>query len=75
MPSKRRRNHAGKEIAAEETVNQKPELSYYNLPGRLINWLENPENFRSFQNYLMLQSVACAFFYSWYQSQFAYLYE
>jgi len=72
MPSKRKRSN--KEISTE-TVQLKPDFNYYNFPGRLINWLETPENFKNFQNYLVIQTVACSIFYSWYQYQFEQAYE
>lgn len=65
------RHKRRQQLAIEETPIPEPEseCSSYNLPGRFIGWLEEPNNLKTFQTYLMIQSVVLAIFYSWYQSQ------
>jgi len=69
MPSRRKRNNSDSDEEDTSTALTQ-DIHYYNYPGRLINWLENPGNFRTFQTYLMFQSVALAILYTWWQSQF-----
>jgi hypothetical protein len=67
MPSKKRKTSV---TEVEDKNSSQTEQNFWNLHGRLIVWLENPNNFRTFQLYLTFQSVALSILYSWWQYQF-----